>query len=100
MGNVDYPMNMASHLWGKNHVKKLHQALGYHLPPPQQIELWNQYWKNDSGQPEPYYYFNHVTGKQGWAIEAPDRPFGLGASLCIPCSQPAEAAAGIVQVGP
>eukprot|EP00747_Dinoflagellata_sp_TGD_P064951 gnl/TRDRNA2_/TRDRNA2_154134_c0_seq1.p1 gnl/TRDRNA2_/TRDRNA2_154134_c0~~gnl/TRDRNA2_/TRDRNA2_154134_c0_seq1.p1 ORF type:complete len:693 (+),score=112.26 gnl/TRDRNA2_/TRDRNA2_154134_c0_seq1:64-2142(+) len=66
--DVDYPLNMNSHITGQKHAKLLKAKLNYR--PPQSYEelcTYDQYWDLKPGASSPYYRFNHVTGDQGFS---------------------------------
>lgn len=62
---VNFPSNLASHLWGRSHCKSLRTRLGWRPPISlAELESHTQHWRMDG--PQPCYYFNHVTGAQGY----------------------------------
>ncbi|CAE7528935.1 unnamed protein product [Symbiodinium sp. CCMP2592] len=75
---VDFPANVASHVWGKAHCNKLKEKLNWQEPrDPQQLNQFTQFWKLE-GYYKPGYFFNHITGEQGLCDFAPpDAPASI-----------------------
>eukprot|EP00927_Polykrikos_kofoidii_P066681 TRINITY_DN62238_c0_g1_i1.p1 TRINITY_DN62238_c0_g1~~TRINITY_DN62238_c0_g1_i1.p1 ORF type:complete len:743 (+),score=97.04 TRINITY_DN62238_c0_g1_i1:47-2230(+) len=70
--DVDYPLNMQSHIVGKTHFKKLQGHLNYRPPQnPMELASYTQYWVLDKG-PCKFYSFNHITGAQDFTEQSGD----------------------------
>lgn len=66
----EYPANLKSHIWGKAHWAQLKQRLQWKEPAsPEDLARYTQRWAlapGSNGSENPGYYFNHVTGQQGF----------------------------------
>jgi len=67
---VEYPANLKSHIWGKAHCGKLKERLNWLEPSLEDLERHTQRWALAPGALGTSYWFNHVTGKQGFCDDS------------------------------